>query len=816
VSAAPPRRAGAGARPGAPPSLSPVLGTAGLLALQRRAGNQAVTALVQRAPAPTTTPAAYKTAADIKALNLAGFDSYAEAQADWARDPALSKTDRRDLVSVLEFARGGSPSPLGPCGDLLVDDLVKSKLGPAERARLRTYARGQRATDTAGVEKATTLAEADKAGDALTTLEAKVPRAILHKNMGETDEGKHQFAALLASGHVGALAAYWQRAHPALEANNGADIRSYLLMRDTDSKDPASYVGRLPYVRSYHRFLAEMLDALITNLGDTSRSKPLALILHTGSDHNGAFHRDDALKDAVKHPRNLTIMIEGPTSLEAAGDSAAAMAKRYGQRRRIEQVMLAGHGLPRSMDLAGVPDAKGGFRSDSLDLANNKQRTERFIRKLIANMASGPQARIVLNACLTAADEISGPLPADPGQAKAAILRSLTNKPSLAAQIAKLGRAKGVTVEGNVSSVPAGKYMETDAAGNPTGVFHQDIPSDPYATSTDRGDYIEFGVEPEGAVRALVALWALDRAECVKRVDARLKKPASGTWADRVIRTFYGFFQAAPDDIDFMNRIAAEAAGGLSEMLHPSAQTPGTLGGLSNAFSPAEEAKIIGPLYPHAPLGGRLALDVVAMIHDPTRAASLLAALGSFATVQDAKPHLDAGWLAPSMAALLPVASAAAPTKAQLLLALWGVTGDRSDASAAAFLRAGAQATLHVPVPAGTTVEGLTGSDSEDDVLTVIGLKGGDATPTNPVANVDTDGDGVNDTYVESITRHAVVTAKWLNVRAQPDRAAKRVDTFAAGTRLEVFGRSGAWLAVERPGGVGFVHQAWVRRRPVK
>lgn len=33
-----------------------------------------------------------------------------------------------------------------------------------------------------------------------------------------------------------------------------------------------------------------------------------------------------------------------------------------------------------------------------------------------------------------------------------------------------------------------------------------------------------------------------------------------------------------------------------------------------------------------------------------------------------------------------------------------------------------------------------------------------------------------------------------------------------AGEVLYVFGRSGAWLAVDRPGGgTGFVHRSWVR-----
>jgi hypothetical protein len=134
-------------------------------------------------------------------------------------------------------------------------------------------------------------------------------------------------------------------------------------------------------------------------------------------------------------------------------------------------------------------------------------------------------------------------------------------------------------------------------------------------------------------------------------------------------------------------------------------------------------------------------------------------------------------------------------------------------------LKAGAASSNHVAVLAGTTVPGLTGgAASEDDVLRAVGLLGSPVGggPTAPTANLDLDGDGINDTYVESITRHGVVTAGWINVRARPAFSSARLDAFPAGTQLYVFGRSGPWLAIERPaGGIGFVHQHWVRTAAV-
>ena len=81
---------------------------------------------------------------------------------------------------------------------------------------------------------------------------------------------------------------------------------------------------------------------------------------------------------------------------------------------------------------------------------------------------------------------------------------------------------------------------------------------------------------------------------------------------------------------------------------------------------------------------------------------------------------------------------------------------------------------------------------------------------------MDTDGDGTYDLYVESVTRYGAVTALTLRLRAGPSMKAKVLDGIPAKEVLHVWGRSGSWLAVDRPaGGVGFVHSRWVRMAPV-
>ncbi len=782
-----------------------------MLELQRHVGNRAVAAVVARQVAPVTPVAPFRPVADFDTMTLGELHGYARARPDWSTDPALPAARRKTVLSTLEFARSGDPAPVGPCGDIPLKDIENTGLPPATRETLRTYSRGVAASGTAGVPHTAVLADALRDGEALGKLEKAFPRETLKRTMGTTQEGKDQFPALVTAGEIDNFVTYFRRSKASLEATNGMDVVSYLEMVTTDGVNPVSFVGRLPHVLNYHRFQAPLLEQLVTNEADTSRAKPLLLILHTGSDHNGAFHRDDQLRALVVHPRNLTIMIEGATSLEAAGAETTRVARRQGQGRKIEQLMIAGHGSPRSMDLAGRPAKAGNVPvSGSLDLDRNRARTERFLKGLVKNMATGPDARIVLNACLTAADEVNPNLSADPAVARRQILTSLRNSPSLAARLQQL--APGRVVEGNVSSVPAGRYMAEDpVTGAPTGVLHQIIPSDPHATGSDRATYVEHGQEAEGCMRAVVALWALDRAECLRRVDARRAQPV-GDWDDRVVHTFYDIVHAQPDNVALMNRIAIHAAGGLSEFDLVAEQTPGVIGGIGNEFSPAEVDSILTPLYPHAPQTGKIAMDQVWMVRRAARQAFFLAGLDTFATTVDATPHLDLDWLAPSLAALLPVASAGAPTRAQMKLALFAL--DNADAQA--FLRANAGASRRLTMPAGTTVPGLTGGEqTEDSVLRELGLLGAAPPPGAVPPNLDLDGDGIADVYVESLTRRAVVTPSWLNVRSRPDARSPRIDVVPAKHRVEIIGESGRWFGIDHGGRIGFVAKAFLRRVPV-
>jgi hypothetical protein len=372
------------------------------------------------------------------------------------------------------------------------------------------------------------------------------------------------------------------------------------------------------------------------------------------------------------------------------------------------------------------------------------------------------------------------------------------------------------TVMGNVSSVPAGTYHDPA-----TGLLAPTVPSDPEATNPDLANYMEKGTEVEGCMRAAIVIWARNEAEWLRRINIRLANKITD-WDDRVVHTFYAMIKAAPGDANLMNKLARLAARGLGELKFTDQQKPDSVGVMWSDFTAAQANTIFGSLYPHAANGGKLAIDQVWMNIDTGKRAQFLTRLDSFATPAAAQQHLDIAWVEPQMAHLLPVASGSTPSTAQAKLALWAVTGGRASAGGIAFLHAGAASTRHLAMPSGTSAATLlagTGAD-ETEVLETIGL--GAAVPAAPTGstsaaaahtpNVDLDGDGINDYYVEPLTRHGVVTARSLNVRSRPGVASPRVGGVAAGTELYVIGRAEGWFAIEHTGHTAFVHPGWVRR----
>ena len=85
---------------------------------------------------------------------------------------------------------------------------------------------------------------------------------------------------------------------PLLSATDGAEVRAFLALKaEGDWKD---FDGQVGPVRNIHHFRKGALAGLKKNVADTSRAKPLAVVLHSTVDHNGAFHRDENIDSSPR------------------------------------------------------------------------------------------------------------------------------------------------------------------------------------------------------------------------------------------------------------------------------------------------------------------------------------------------------------------------------------------------------------------------------------------------------------------------------------------------------------------------------------
>jgi hypothetical protein len=766
---------------------------------------------VQRAPAapakaaPAGPKVDFKLPSDIASGKLFEFDEYARKQADWHTDPALSATEIKDFRTVLEFARSKPVNVLGGCKDMKVQSLVDTGLTADVLKHLRSYSKAVPGTaPTAHVKAIDDVTKAISWGEALEKLEASPGGATL-KVILPFGQSTDWLDELVSAGEVGNFANYARAAHPLLHAENGAEIESYLAMVKTDGVNPATFVGKLHFVKNFHRFERKALDKLVANEADTSKSRPLTLMLQSAFDHSGAFHRDPNITEAVANPVNLTLVIEGAASLDGLGAQAKEIAKKYGQGNKIHQLMLSGHGESTVMEMAGTLDKNGKqTTSGDLDLRKNKARTTKFLRSMLGLMDKSADTQIVLNACLTASTQVNKDLSKDPKVARAQILASLRKDPSLVSQLSQMAGPGRNVIGGNAS------FDQIHLIDPATGKLTMKSDSDP-ALVGPKLDYIEQGTDPAGVMRAVVETWALDQANCLTKVKARAGGGAGSDWNSAIIQTFLKMVDASPNNAQLMNRLTffAEPLSSLQEQqnLHVS-----TIAGFRGVFSAAQFDTIMSGVIGQADNPRKLILTQLWQKSSAAKGADFMAALDTFATIETPSELVDFGFLGKDVARLLTAGSASA----QIKLALMGVVG-KVDSSCKAFLRG--RALPARAFDAGDDVPGkLKGSAlTETDVLDRIGLgaPGGGAPSASgkPTPNVDLDGDGVNDFFVTPDTRRGIVRSKAASIHARPARGAV-IGVATRGTELNIIGRAQGQFAVDFGGHVGFASPADLRLEP--
>jgi hypothetical protein len=787
-------------------------------------------------------------------LTLGGFQDYAAEQADWFVEPSLVAV-RAFLWDMLLMLTEG-PHIRSGLGDVKLADLMGVVAAPdwvALKAFCRATYTGQ---PTVRIFRPLppTLADRTALGRTLVSLEAIIPPAQLEVTVSQSQLKRLQTTAAL----MPLLNAYWVGFQPFLErayspqpGGEGPDFA--LMLAFLTSIMPGGLAPLMPlagaspadrWVRNLHRFPLPMLSRLVVNLGETAGTREFVLVLHAGHDAPGAFAKTGSLISALVMntggvamfgPNNLVLMIEGATSLADMTARIPAITATFGKKtggtRRINQVVIAGHGSGHTIGIAGAgaPVVAGGevrYPEESLD--TSQPNTKALLDALLTRMDPAT-ARVLFFGCLVG----SRTVPA--GTAAAAIPAALAADQSLAAfTLARAGAAvlpitPGVTVQAARASVATGLVTSlTDPAGR----LHPSYLTDPNAYGSATA-YAQTGLEPEGVLRAAVEVAVLPppggKAAAENMLRTRLAMPPNPdpavAWYDTITRLMVT--QVLP---------AAAGAGVDLHLLNEAAnvaQVPFLVMWPRFGISAAHFVNRLNPqpfavavyaglaatttyLAPASAEARRLRIIVDQGQFASTHVAATVLS-GVLATGLDANAFKDFLDITPAVlggheAALLPPGGV--PSKERIRLALAWFLRDPANPHVRAFLSAQV-VTAPGAVPAfkaATAAEITAAGQSERAILTALGFRltaagappvGGGAAP--PWANVQLPGQAQDTLFVDPAPRVAAVIPAHLNVRAGPSTAHPAFAVLQAGNQVKVVGKTGTWSAIDMNGKLGFV-----------
>jgi len=796
----------------------------------------------------TETDAHFDSADDIGKKTISDFVTYSDAQADWSIKIAdIAKRD--ELRALLTWLRAGFHR-VTALDSFLVKDVLAVKV---DLAALDAYSRA-RGTKTVPVDAQPTVADALSWGKDVVKLESATNQTVLHAIFTAD-----AFDDLRKAGQVDMFVTYVKTCKPLLQAKGGVEIASFLTLAKT--ADPSSFTD-IKDVRNYHRFDHAALLALRAAQPGNPTNKPLTLILHSALDHNGAFHHDPELTTTITAASNHTIMIEGVESLDALGAKLPDVVAVHGREepdpedaakkvRRIDQVMMAGHGSSQSIELTGslkagkdgkaqadedgslvVNDDDLNVHSDKKDPASVKKaaRTKAFMQQVMSLMSQDPatpHGRIVFNACLTASNEID-PDKIDPkakpaDQAKA-MLKEINNSPSLVTAMKQVAADGGRKVDvrgGNGSFEQVGLIdgkgaLDIVADGTDPDGDGIKRTNDPELTNPDKLVYAEQGTDPDGAMSAVAESWAKDQKKTIDAVGRRRKTPKPASWKETVIQVMYELVET---------RYAANGAGiaRLASVTEGFSELPSTTQAdvrLIWNLQADEDWKLLETkLSATGEWKGALHMPLVFyegwMFQNATKQGTFLGALGAM-TVRTSQNFLYMRALYDHWDSLVPATSANPPDGGQLRLALRDVVDGSSKAHSKTFLSS-------LVVSHAFVVDinpALDKVKSSDDILRALGLHPSQAAgkavadPKSPPpdSNVDMTDDGKkNDAVVEAMSATGRVTAAELYVRDQPRLQGKNHPVMLKKDDLVyVMGQTGEWYLIDHSGVRGYSHKSFI------
>jgi hypothetical protein len=768
---------------------------------------------VQRRVTVNRVAATHHDAATLRGQSLGDLLSHTRAQLDWSRD--LTDAEAEPLRQLLARV-SRTPAIANGCSDVPVSELLA--LSAADWIPVEKYSRAvdsPRSPATARLDRVATLAEARQLGEAVVKLEAAVGGVCLY-----TIATHASIKNLIDRSQVDDFVSYVTACQPILHAHGGRELTSFSLTRDV--VDPVALKPRLPQVRSLHRFEGPALTKLAADHSDTAKTRPVTLILHTALDHNGAFHHDENLTRVIVNPGFLALMIEGAASLDAISGELDGLARTYGPGDRIAQAMIAGHGGPRAMDLAGTvsPRAAGApggeprmvESGEAIDLDGNAEASDRLLDAILRNLDTSASGRVLLNACLTGSTDIQID-PASPDAPADQIRETLRDRPNLAEHLRRRAADQGIAADVRGANGSFGAEAElSDAAGRLDLVS----PDDPALTGP-KIDYVEVGREPEGVMRAVLETWedptgAATKPEWLVRVERRIAAGPSD-WETAIIHSFFGLIESRYAASPSMIQSFIPLAHPLSALFH---QDEARVWKVADLQRHPAALTILSDLAASPSFGGlaRLVLLQIWLKLDASKRDDLLAVLGG-RTVSNSELHVDTDHLgnADLTAMLTPTDT---PLPGQLVLACIDRLTSPHPASERFLLRLLGTGD---EFPAALGLPALLGNRSVDAVLETLG-RGPRAAAGAPRrgartedGNLDLDGDGVNETYADPVQRPGLVANCYvLRVRKQPSMSADTIDFLRTGDPVFVVGHLRGWDVIDHQGTIAFVGSSFIER----
>lgn len=333
---------------------------------------------------------------------------------------------------------------------------------------------------------------------------------------------------------------YVMKCQPVLEAPNGVEIQSYLALLLDEGQDPVQYKDKLKHVRNFHRFERAALDQLVVNEQIKDNKKPVTLVLHSARDYNGAFHRDPGMTKVITHPKNLTLMNEGSDKLRDIDGWVSSVGKSHG---KVAQVMFAGHGNSRSIELA---------YNAQVDLDAKTDVMENLLFSVIESLDPKSDPRVVFKGCLTDSNDIAIRLDKDPEKARRQIRDYIEENGSLTAEFRKLAEDKNIVSLGTNGSTSRRQRELIDAK---TGKLKITSKYD-RTLMGEKLDYVEYGKDPAGAMRALVETLAYeDNVDTRAAMRRRVRDCGSLEWKLVLIRSLFELILEHDNDLKNLSLI---------------------------------------------------------------------------------------------------------------------------------------------------------------------------------------------------------------------------------------------------------------------